>query len=392
MSPTSRGLLLLRVVPRTPPLHTQLLQQRHASFRRPIRIPDFLRPQPKKTVPKVQLAPKQPLKAPNQSRTLFGRIRSSSPSKKTVRFLLWLPIIAVIYQSFPFAIWPIEGPSMQPTFNPSYTTERGTLNTKDHVLVHKQQASQTGLSQYLRTFFSSSRRKRADTSPHRGQIVVFITPHDPNRISVKRVVALPGDLVTPLPGYPGGESPVMIPYNHLWVEGDAGDPKKSIDSNTFGPISANLLVGRVLLKLPSLTPWINGTCWEDEAYPARDRVQDAVTRPLNPDEEDNFHAFRDGRILSALEVVKAYPPTRPLTPMERQRWEALYRVATGEKDKKDIETYELANALEAELRNKLSGKMITTTLKNVEMTRGEYEKFRTEGVVPEAVLKRSDGA
>ena len=78
--------------------------------------------------------------------------------------------------------------------------------------------------------------------------------------------------------------------------------------------------------------------------------------------------------------------------MERQRWEALYRVATGEKDKKDIETYELANALEAELRNKLSGKMITTTLKNVEMTREEYEKFRTEGVVPEAVLKRSDGA
>ena len=184
----------------------------------------------------------------------------------------------------------------------------------------------------------------------------------------------------------------MIPYNHLWVEGDAGDPKKSIDSNTFGPISANLLVGRVLLKLPSLTPWINGSRWEDDNYPARNRVQKAVTRPLNPDEEDNFHAFRDGRILSALEVVKAYPPSRPLTPMERQRWEALYRVAASEKDKKDIETYELANALEAELRNKLSGKMITTTLKNVEMTREEFEKFRTEGVVPEAVLKRSDGA
>ena len=200
MPPTSRGLIILRIAHRTPTFQSQLPRRRHASFKRPIKIPDFLRPKPKKSVPEVKAAPEPLPKPPNQGHMRSGRFRS--PSKKTVRFLLWLPIIAVVYQSFPFAVWPIEGPSMQPTFNPSFTTERGTLNTKDHVLVHKQQASQTGLSQYLRAVFSSPRRKRADTSPKRGQIVVFITPHDPNRISVKRVVALPGDLVNPLPATP----------------------------------------------------------------------------------------------------------------------------------------------------------------------------------------------
>lgn len=115
-------------------------------------------------------------------------------------------------------------------------------------------------------------------------------------------------------------------------------------------------------------------------------------RPLDPDEEEGQLAFRDGRIAAALDVLKAYPPARALTPMERERWELLHRISVSEKQRKDVETYELANALEAELRTKLSGRTITTTLKNVEMSREEFERFQKEGVVPETVLKRVGGS
>jgi signal peptidase I len=279
---------------------------------------------------------------------------------------------------------------MQPTFNPSYTSESGIINTKDHVLVLKQPSSNT--FRYLRSLIPTPRRKRADPAPQRGQIVVFITPHDHTKKSVKRVVAIPGDSITPLSGSTSGIAPVKIPYNHVWVEGDVSDVSKSLDSNHFGPLSANLIIGRVLVTLPAFHPWWDGTRWEDASYPARDRVEESAARPLNPDEEDNKLAFRDGRISAALDVVKAYPPARPLTPMERERWQKLYQVAVSEKGEKDIETYELANALEAEMRMKLSGKTITTTLKNVEMSREEFDRFQKEGVVPDAVLKRAEGA
>lgn len=307
-----------------------------------------------------------------------------------VRFLLWIPIVIVIYENFPLAYWLIEGPSMQPTFNPSHTSENGIINTKDHVLVLKLPSPDT--FRYVRSFFATSRRKRADPIPQRGQIVVYHPPHDHAKISVKRVVAIPGDTITPLLGYPGGTCPVTIPYNHVWLEGDVGDRKKSVDSNAFGPISASLLIGRVLVTIPTLQPWWDGTRWEDAPYPARNRVEESTMRPLDPDEEEGQLAFRDGRIAAALDVLKAYPPARALTPMERERWELLHRISVSEKQRKDVETYELANALEAELRTKLSGRTITTTLKNVEMSREEFERFQKEGVVPETVLKRVGGS
>jgi signal peptidase I len=305
-----------------------------------------------------------------------------------VRFLLWVPVLMFIFENFPVAYWPLEGPSMQPTFNPFHTSEKGIINTKDHVLVLKNPSPDT--FSYARSLFSDSIRKRADRMPQRGQIYVYTTPHNPNRKSVKRVVAVAGDTITPLEGYPDSTAPVTIPYNHVWLEGDVSDRKRSVDSNTFGPISANLLVGRVLVTLPFLQPWRSGTRWEDAPYPARDRVVESAVRPLDPDEEDSTLAFRDGRASAALDVLKAYPPARPLTPMERERWEFMHRVSSNEKERKDIETYELATALEAELRTKLSGKTITTTLKNVEMSREEFERFQKEGVVPEAVLKRTE--
>ena len=38
---------------------------------------------------------------------------------------------------------------------------------------------------------------------------------------------------------------VPVPEGHMWVEGDAKDPEKSLDSNTYGPISVRLVTGQI---------------------------------------------------------------------------------------------------------------------------------------------------
>ncbi len=44
---------------------------------------------------------------------------------------------------------------------------------------------------------------------------------------------------------PYPEATVRIPDGHMWVEGDAKDSDKSLDSNTYGPISVRLVTGRI---------------------------------------------------------------------------------------------------------------------------------------------------
>jgi inner membrane protease subunit 2 len=53
---------------------------------------------------------------------------------------------------------------------------------------------------------------------------------------------------------------VEVPAGHVWVEGDGG--ARSLDSNTYGPISKSLIVGRIVL---AIWPWsIFGRIrWED---------------------------------------------------------------------------------------------------------------------------------
>lgn len=59
------------------------------------------------------------------------------------------------------------------------------------------------------------------------------SPNNPEQLTTKRIVALQGDVVHPLPPSPPG--PVRIPPGHVWVEGDSRF--RSRDSNTYGPVS-----------------------------------------------------------------------------------------------------------------------------------------------------------
>lgn len=54
----------------------------------------------------------------------------------------------------------------------------------------------------------------------------------------------------------------IVPFNHVWLEGDADDPRKSLDSNTYGPVSISLITGRVLAVAWPRWRWLQWEDWE----------------------------------------------------------------------------------------------------------------------------------
>jgi inner membrane protease subunit 1 len=106
----------------------------------------------------------------------------------------------------------------------------------------------------------------------RGDVVIAASPWDPSKLLCKRVVGLPGDLVSlqPTPSLHGlgitlpfvldddpddfrleraghGGTLTIVPRGHVWLQGD--NVGKSVDSRTFGPVPVGLVRGRVLCKL-----------------------------------------------------------------------------------------------------------------------------------------------
>ncbi|KAH7052067.1 peptidase S24/S26A/S26B/S26C [Macrophomina phaseolina] len=108
----------------------------------------------------------------------------------------------------------VEGQSMAPTLSPRYN-EAGEM---DRLLFNR-----LAPPQLLR----------------RGDIVTFWAPHRPEQISIKRVVGLPGDAIITRGRYPFKK--VVVPHSHVWVEGD--NWRHTVDSNDFGPVSANSFGG-----------------------------------------------------------------------------------------------------------------------------------------------------
>lgn len=168
--------------------------------------------------------------------------RLSKNSKRNLRDVGIILVIAVVFgiliRSFVFQSFYIPSGSMIPT-----------LKIGNRVLVNK---------------------LAYDFHPvHRGDIIVFRTPPDDRsnpaiKDLVKRVVGLPGDVVSSKDGKlyingkplsepylpPGmvtnGVPTTKIPPGELWVMGD--NRTDSEDSRYFGPISEKLIVGRVFLR------------------------------------------------------------------------------------------------------------------------------------------------
>ncbi|KAM3423576.1 Mitochondrial inner membrane protease subunit [Cercospora zeina] len=167
-----------------------------------------------------------------------------------------------------FEILAITGASMQPTLSPQYRVDR----TRDFVLWDK--------------FAPTEHLKRGD-------IVLFHAPHAPDKLSVKRVVALgedtvlldprrrPEDVINGAANDAAKKWDVMfrrnlgrveVPVGHVWVEGD--NWRRSNDSNAYGPISKNLILGKARFLVWPLRefggrPWEVWTTRRTKVVPAR---------------------------------------------------------------------------------------------------------------------------
>ncbi|KAI5200864.1 LexA/Signal peptidase [Aureobasidium subglaciale] len=141
----------------------------------------------------------------------------------------------------------IEGTSMHPTLSPAYN-ETGA---KDTLLIKKWKPTK---------------------DLQRGDVVMLNLPHKPEKLGIKRVVALEGDWVemdwkrrSRELGVEGkgagmvwdaigeekefgmGKRRWRVPLGHVWVEGDNASASK--DSNTYGPVSKSLIAGKALYCL-----------------------------------------------------------------------------------------------------------------------------------------------
>ena len=92
-------------------------------------------------------------------------------------------------------------------------------------------------------------------------------------MAVKRIVAMEGDEVRTRKPYPFPAE--VVPIGHVWMEGDNPDGTKNMDSNTYGPVSINLIVGKVKAVI---FPWpkMGFIRWED--YKGSPRVTENKVR------------------------------------------------------------------------------------------------------------------
>lgn len=137
----------------------------------------------------------------------------------------------------------VDGCSMQPTFNPSC----GNRNQDLAKLLQSREFSREALTRELKGRCSRDRimLNRWVVNDKRnlqvGDVVIFTSPKDPNESMIKRIAAMPGDVIY----LKEADQILEIQEGYCWVEGD--NHGSSYDSNNFGPIPLDLIEGRVSL-------------------------------------------------------------------------------------------------------------------------------------------------
>ena len=150
--------------------------------------------------------------------------------------LLLSIVLALVVRATLLNIYAVPSPSMSPT-----------LRTGDHIIV----------TPYRLPF--------PDTTPARGDVIVFHSPQNPDELMVKRVIGGPGDVVESRNGrvsirghalaepyivretITGPIEPQIVPADCFFVMGDnRGD---SFDSRSWGTLSRSMVVGRVRMVL-----------------------------------------------------------------------------------------------------------------------------------------------
>jgi inner membrane protease subunit 2 len=150
----------------------------------------------------------------------------------------------------------VTGPSMSPALSPDFDA----TGAGDVVLLARLNHAQRAADEPHLHYDSEEEAAARTAGLRRGDVVSLWKPHDPRGLSIKRVLALPGDRVTRDPARrlrggeganalrrgmaPCPEGPLVVPPGHVWVEGDGW--RNSFDSNDFGPVPVNLVTGRAV--------------------------------------------------------------------------------------------------------------------------------------------------
>ncbi|KAF3226251.1 hypothetical protein TWF106_000746 [Orbilia oligospora] len=155
-----------------------------------------------------------PSPSPSRWATLLRQgVRLPLAVKVSIGVLSWLPVAIFFFDNVYHVSW-VSGRSMYPTFLPD-----SNAGMRDLILLKKWNAKK---------------------DLKRGEVVVYRSPVNPEVTAIKRVVGLEGDIVLTKKPFPVDE--VVVPRNHVWVE---GDDIHSHDSNHFGAISAHLIQAKV---------------------------------------------------------------------------------------------------------------------------------------------------
>lgn len=178
-------------------------------------------------------------------------------SRRLLQWATWIPV-AVAFNTFVAELTFVKGGSMYPFFNedkdstlrrdlavnwklyPNVGLEKGMVITFTWV--------SPLLPFYLATPSAAAYGSTGHyaTSPAEGRARLtcprYRSPLNPEVSAVKRITALEGDRVYPRDPH---QPVTRVPKGHIWVEGDAGSDRESLDSNTYGPISARLVTGRL---------------------------------------------------------------------------------------------------------------------------------------------------
>ncbi|RAK98217.1 putative mitochondrial inner membrane protease subunit Imp2 [Aspergillus ibericus CBS 121593] len=206
-------------------------------------------PQPQSQSPSASQPQPQAQKRPS----FFAHLRNTyaslpRPYRTTFRFmgtLLPLVPIGLFFSEHVLQVMWVRGPSMTPYLNEDYEN----MQTKsDVVLVNMWGGGGV---------WPWERRRRLE----RGMVVTFRSPANPRHMAIKRIIGLPGDQITTR--QPCMKETQIVPYNHVWLEGDAQDPKKTMDSNSYGPVSISLITGRVMAVLHPRWRWLDWSDWEN---------------------------------------------------------------------------------------------------------------------------------
>ncbi|KAJ5511511.1 Peptidase S24/S26A/S26B [Penicillium expansum] len=195
------------------------------------------------------------------------------PVRQAGRTLRWaVPIlpIALFFPEHVMQVMWVRGPSMTPYLNEEYAQ---TQTKSDIVMVNmwpwgsilpfkKERKLERGMIVTFRWVLCLFFLESSASTNTNNILDMYSSPANPSHIAIKRVIGLPGDRITTRE--PCLRKAQIVPWNHVWLEGDAEDPRKTLDSNTYGPVSLSLITGQVFAVLGPRMRWLKWTDWEND--------------------------------------------------------------------------------------------------------------------------------